>query len=829
MAHLKQIANRAYISKTLKEKLLMLEQYHYSFICAPSGYGKSIVAKTFYKNYSGYMVLWIDGHSPKEQFWKSYCNAMKLVNPICAERFAQVGFPKSEEDVSSLVDIQQNALSKNSQTFLLVENFSDIADTYLYHLLTATYSNSFSFGMKLIFFVRKINDNYIRQLIGKNLIGFIGKEDLSFSSEDIIDYFRLNELNITEEQAKALYEYCAGWPFIVELQMNAFRNNNRFENDISINTFLGTNIWTQMSEELQDFMLRISVFYDFSIAQCAEHVDLKEQDCLNLIYQSGLFFYDKAGLVFRLNPLFRIYLRDILKEKSIDERLSILISAAATYINRGNYFYGIQLYVNADSYEAIYHTTPKLENIYKFIVKENKQLFLKIAEHYWDVDKNGHYDAAIIVCFAMFLYNEKILFQNLTTDIQNDISTDSSLMDKQRNKYLAEIQYVASFAGFNDFYKMNEGFQKVLEISKSPVDIIAGQFTFSFGCPSYLSLYHKKPGTLDQELSMIEDCAPNYYRLTNGHGKGFEALMRAEVLYNRCEINGAEILCHKASYMADTRDQRSIYIISNYLLAAISIYRGENDEYKEYLSNFLNKFSEDTAYSDQLKQMAEICHAMIFISLGDTERLADWLTDEKTMENSCNFISLSYVNIIYGKYLLLTEQYHHFLGISGHLLGISKIYSYIVPRIYTYIYLAIANDKIGETQKAHRFMVEALELAIQDKLYMPFVSNYDLIDHIIEKISANKTFAFFIKNIMKYSRVYTKGLKIIQKSGRQLANFGLTAREAEVARLAAQRLTNKEIADTLFIAESTVKSNMKVIFNKLSIRSRSDLKNFFEA
>ena len=38
----------------------------------------------------------------------------------------------------------------------------------------------------------------------------------------------------------------------------------------------------------------------------------------------------------------------------------------------------------------------------------------------------------------------------------------------------------------------------------------------------------------------------------------------------------------------------------------------------------------------------------------------------------------------------------------------------------------------------------------------------------------------------------------------------------------------KEIADQLFIAESTVKSNMKMIFNKLEINSRAELKNFFD-
>ena len=75
---------------------------------------------------------------------------------------------------------------------------------------------------------------------------------------------------------------------------------------------------------------------------------------------------------------------------------------------------------------------------------------------------------------------------------------------------------------------------------------------------------------------------------------------------------------------------------------------------------------------------------------------------------------------------------------------------------------------------------------------------------------------------------WKKTTKSIKKAGHALADYGLTVRESDVAKLAAQRFSNKEIAEQLFIAESTVKSNMKVIFNKLQINSRAELKNFFE-
>ncbi|MDO5403567.1 MAG: LuxR C-terminal-related transcriptional regulator [Eubacteriales bacterium] len=828
MAHLKQVSNIIYISKDLKDKLSQLERYRYSFICAPSGYGKSAVLRSFFKNYPGHSVLWIDGNCSKELFWKNLCNAIKLIAPAYSSRFLELDFPESDSDVARLIEVVSCINVKSSPVFLIIENFSDIADKCILDFLLATYNSSAEYVLKVIFITKEIHNKPILQLIGKDNIGYVGKEDFKFQTEDIIDFFRLNELKISEKQAQEIYNYCLGWPFIVELAMQAYRYNSSFDNPVRLNNFLGTNIWMQIDDDIRKFLLSVCVFHEFSIYQSSEHTGLSADECIEIINKSGLFDYERTKRVFKLNPIIKGFVTELLEDRPVREKAEIYVSAADTYISRKKFFYGIKLYIAADRYDCIYQITPKLKNLYRYIIKENKNLFFNIANHYWDVEKSGHYDMPIIICFAMFLYNEKIMMKNILCDLKENILADKQLSAKDKSKYLAEVQYVSCFADFNDFGKMNKSLSKVSDITKLPVDIIAGHFPFSFGCPSYLSLYHKAEGALDTELVNIDECAPDYYRITNGHGKGFEAIMRAEVLFNRCELDGAEILCHKAAYMAESREQGSIYIIANYMLALISLYHGSNDEYKEYVNNFLNKYSAKLDYSDQLKQMAEICMAMLNIALEETDRLPEWLTDEKLMEDSSNFITLSYVNIIYGKYLILIGDYHHFLGISGQLLGLSKVYSYIIPRIYTYIYLAIANNAVGEGLKAQRFIIEAMQLSEPDKLYMPFVMNFELIEEILKEASVSKTFSAFVKTVCKYSKIYGRGMRVIQKAGRLLSNFGLTERETEVARLAAQRLTNKEIADTLFIAESTVKSNMKVIFNKLSITARGDLKNFFD-
>ena len=50
----------------------------------------------------------------------------------------------------------------------------------------------------------------------------------------------------------------------------------------------------------------------------------------------------------------------------------------------------------------------------------------------------------------------------------------------------------------------------------------------------------------------------------------------------------------------------------------------------------------------------------------------------------------------------------------------------------------------------------------------------------------------------------------------------LSEREMEVLKIAAQGMSNKDIASTLFISERTVQAHMRSIFNKLGVGSRSE-------
>lgn len=91
-----------------------------------------------------------------------------------------------------------------------------------------------------------------------------------------------------------------------------------------------------------------------------------------------------------------------------------------------------------------------------------------------------------------------------------------------------------------------------------------------------------------------------------------------------------------------------------------------------------------------------------------------------------------------------------------------------------------------------------------------------------------------LKSVMEGQSVF--GSEIIARVpgliGRSLSVFdyeksGLTAKEAEIISLIAEGYSNKEIADSIFLSEGTVRNYLSTILEKLQLRDRTQLAVFY--
>lgn len=79
---------------------------------------------------------------------------------------------------------------------------------------------------------------------------------------------------------------------------------------------------------------------------------------------------------------------------------------------------------------------------------------------------------------------------------------------------------------------------------------------------------------------------------------------------------------------------------------------------------------------------------------------------------------------------------------------------------------------------------------------------------------------FVVKNVFRKTTVIVQRSSIINYV--QLSKAGISRREGEILVLIDEGLTNQQIADKLFVSESTVKKHINNIFSKLEVNQRAE-------
>jgi DNA-binding NarL/FixJ family response regulator len=121
------------------------------------------------------------------------------------------------------------------------------------------------------------------------------------------------------------------------------------------------------------------------------------------------------------------------------------------------------------------------------------------------------------------------------------------------------------------------------------------------------------------------------------------------------------------------------------------------------------------------------------------------------------------------------------------------------------------------------------------------LTTFQEVQHVVEALSAGAE-GYLLKAI--HPKDLISGIKHIQKEGTLLSqnlakalveqiqtgkvtavpsskpNYGLTEREEQILRSLAQGLSNKEIAEKLYLSEGTVKNYISSIYHKLDVKDR---------
>ena len=242
--------------------------------------------------------------------------------------------------------------------------------------------------------------------------------------------------------------------------------------------------------------------------------------------------------------------------------------------------------------------------------------------------------------------------------------------------------------------------------------------------------------------------------------------------------------------------------------------RGDAALLEEARQSLRDRAAENT--EDLCRYTLDLAEGSLSVLLGRPADVPAWLAEGR-IDQRLVIMTQPYAYIVYGRVLLEQRAYRKLLGTSEYFLGLSSIFPNLLPQVYARLYMAQALNALGRREEACREVATALDIAAPDRVYMPFAENYPGIRPLLPLSVALEPHRGEIARLYREWESHGSG-----------APAPFTPRERDILHYLRQGLTNKEIAQRLYLSPHTVRNTVSVMLKKRSLASREQLRELPE-
>ena len=646
-------------------------------------------------------------------------------------------------------------------------------------------------------------------------LGEITADDLRLHENEVAQYAKRCGLAADQRDIAALAAASEGWISMVYLNFKAYAQTGVWiSGSADIFNLIDQILLTPLSERQQEFLILIGITDGFTAEEAAwlwQQPDTEE--LLESLSQSNAFITRNENGVYRYHHMLR---------QCVRQKFSLLSAGrqAAAYTRLGDWYLSRQEYVAAD---LSYHRAGAWGKLLDTLSTDcGKSLGGEYQEtlYQWSVEcpvslLMGHPDAVLILMRKLFTFQRIPEMFRLKEVLLKSLDTIATLTEQERQDYLGECELVMSFLKYNDISAMSAHHRNACAMMSRSSRCIDPNGTWTFGAPSVFMMYHRTVGGLDHENAEMRECMPYYYQVVDSHGNGAEHVMQGETDFMRNLLTDAQISYHLAVGASTRRKQHSIRVTAEFLGMRMALLEGDAEKLRTIMTGLRDSLREDKQYI--LLNTLDMCQTWIYSLLGHTEEVPAWIASGAP-SSMVMYPATPMLEAIYIQYLLAQGRYTEVVAKKEESAALYERIHSLQCSIHLHIQLAAALDMLDRRGQAVAELKTALDLALPDGIVMPFAENCDYITTQLQDLQKRGIYPDQIEKLLTLAEGYRESKqRILRALWGEDEDYGLSGRELEIAKLAAQRLTNREIADKLHLAEGTVKNRLSRIFEKLEV------------
>ena len=793
--------NTVYISERLQESLRPIANCAMTTVVAPMGYGKTTAVNWYLSQRSKLNaphIIRISVYSDNlAVFWRSAQDA-----------FVHEGFdfllgyacPSDKAGGGILIDDLCRELHGERDCYIFIDDF---------HLLTDGRIPGF-----LCRLASRLPDNVHLIVAGRDRflpaaeilrlgsrVYQIGTEQLRLNHTELAVYAHRCGSELSDEQIEQLLYSSEGWFSAVYLNLRTIAEHGALpDKNSDIYTMFTAAMIDPLPETQREFIAVMGLADEFT-AEMAQFVTQSENTCIFLAALTEQNAFAKRlpdGVTFRFHHMMKecaarvFFTMDAGKQRQYRNRFG------EWYETHGQYLHALAAYRKSGNFDAVLRVVQSDAGVLMAGLDPSDVLSF-LDECPADILKE-HPAALLVLMRRMFTWRQIPKMMELKELLLRSIDEHPDIPDNERGDLLGECDLILSFLYYNDISAMSRLHRSASLRMSHPAISIQSSGGWTFGSPSVLMMFHRSPGRLESELAEMDECMPHYYKVTRGHGQGAETIMHAEAAFMRSRFTDAQIALESAYAQIAGNGQENMALCCDFLAYRLSLFSDTAPRYsaEERYAVLLSRH--DAAWI----HIWNAINAYYYALLRRPEKIPPVFAEHRL--NTINFLAPGkpMMELIENQVYLAQGAYATVIGRSEGLLGMCDAMHYALVALHIRIQTAAAYEMLGKHDEARKLLSHALSDAEPDGFVTPFAENYGYI-----KSLPDITPQIAMLGTMLEERQTEKACPA--------ALAALTLREREIVSLISDRLSNREIAERLYLSEGSVKQYVNQIYSKLSI------------
>ena len=822
--------NATYISPALERKLDKISGCLVTTIIAAAGYGKTRAIRWWYdhniNNDNTIILNMTVMRDSLSEFWNSFCSCFEEWEDTY-DSLKSLGFPAEPQLMGIMKEILHIWFKKRKDAcvYLIIDDLhfitNPLVSDLLFNMITGFEGYGVHTDVHFVLISRNTIFNHAERIKFGAELNDITMDDLKLDRDNIIRYAQNGDITLDQEEASMLERVTEGWFSVIYLNLSAWQRNHMWLNgNDNIYTIMDDVLFKPISDREAEFLSILGVPDEFTSEEAWwvwQEDDTR--DILQRLSSNNAFISRLADGTYRYHNMLKKCAMTKFNKLPDETRNRVYLRFGKWYENNLDLVKAEKYYLKCEAWDELLDCFVIGQG--RTVIGENIERFLKWEKECPRDIMLRHPVALLTIMKVLFSFGQMAEMIEIKKLLARSLEENSTIDQTEKNNLLGESELIMGFTAYNDIKAMSSFHRRAAELMTRDALNTDSKGSWTFGSPSVLWMYHKDAGGLDAENDAMFECMPFYYKVTNSHGNGAEYAMLSAIHFHRGDVVKAQQTAEIALAAAKLKGQLSIRISAEFVQMHIQMLNGDFASIRKLIETTRKNVLQDRQYN--LIYTMDMVDAWMNSFIGESYVAADWLTNDST-GSPLPKLATPMIAIVRNQLSLLGRNYAEVVARQHAGFGACRALHAGMCELYLHLQLASAYEAMGQDDLARAELRQALDFTMPDGIVMPFVLFYKkFFTTAFEALSTEDEYSEYCRKIMKLADDLKSGHKPVIGTDKKEANTAnglkalLTEREYKIATLAAHRMTNKEIATQMFLAEGTVRNQLSKVFEKLDI------------